>query len=175
MTLEGCVVRIADTIAYIGRDIEDAIRLNLIDRSDLPRECVECLGRTNGTIVFNLVTDIIQNSFQKEYVAFSSDVSQALARLKQFNLERIYLNPRIKTHSEALSTLFGYLFEKYLADIRRNNMSSVIFSQFLNGMSASYIKTHHPAEIVRDFIAGMTDAYFLSQCPQEMRPSIQRM
>jgi dGTPase len=175
MTLEGCVVRIADTIAYIGRDIEDAIRLNLIDRSDLPRDCVECLGRTNGTIVFNLVTDIIQNSFQKEVVTFSSDVSQALARLKQFNLERIYLNPRIKMHSEALSKLFGYLFEKYLADIRRNNMSSVIFSQFLNGMSASYIKTHHPAEIVRDFIAGMTDAYFLSQCPQEMRPSIQHL
>jgi dGTPase len=54
-------------------------------------------------------------------------------------------------------------------------MSSVIFSQFLNGMSASYIENHQSAEIVRDFIAGMTDAYFLSQCPQEMRPSIQRL
>lgn len=175
MTLEGCVVRIADTIAYIGRDIEDAIRLNIIDRSDLPRDCVECLGRTNGTIVFNLVTDIIQNSFQKAYVAFSSDVSQALKRLKQFNLERIYLNPKVKAHSAALSKLFGFLFEKYLTDIGRKNMSSVIFSQFLNGMSASYAETHKSAEIVRDFIAGMTDAYFLSQCPPEMRPPIQRL
>ena len=65
MTLEGCVVRMADTIAYIGRDVEDAIRLNLIDRSDLPPKSAEYLGHTNGTIVFNLVTDIIQNSFQK--------------------------------------------------------------------------------------------------------------
>ena len=175
MSLEGCVVRIADTIAYIGRDIEDAIRLNLIDRSELPLDSVECLGRTNGTIVFNLVTDIIQHSLGKPYVMFGSDASVALYGLKKFNLERIYLNPRIKSHSAALSKIFGYLFEKYLSDIRSKNMSSVIFSQFLNGMSESYTANHRSAEIVRDFIAGMTDAYFLNQCPEDMRPTIQRM
>jgi dGTPase len=175
MTLEGCVVRIADTIAYIGRDIEDAIRLNLIERSELPTESVACLGNTNGTIVFNLVTDVIQTSFQKDCVAFSSEVSEALKRLKRFNLERIYLNPRIKTHSSNLNKLFGFLFEKYLSAIRKQDRSSVIFSRFLNGMSAEYTETHSNAEIVRDFIAGMTDEYFLSQCPDSMRPVIQRM
>lgn len=175
MTLEGCVVRFADTIAYIGRDIEDAIRLNLIDRSDLPRESVECLGRTNGTIVFNLVTDIIQNSFQKDYVTFSPTVSNALNRLKNFNLERIYLNPQVKAHSAALNHLFEFLFERYLYDIRSEKRSSVIFSRFLKGMSAAYTDSHSSAAIVRDFIAGMTDAYFLSQCPDDMRPSIRRM
>jgi dGTPase len=175
MTLEGCVVRIADTIAYIGRDIEDAIRLNLIERSELPPDSVACLGNTNGTIVFNLVTDIIQTSFQKPYVTFSSDVSDALKRLKRFNLERIYLNPEIKTHSSNLNKLFGFLFEKYLFAIRKKDTSSVIFSRFLNGMSPAYIETHSSAEIVRDFIAGMTDEYFLSQCPDSMRPVIQRM
>ena len=175
MTLEGCVVRIADTIAYIGRDVEDAIRLNLIDRSELPPDSVECLGNTNGTIVFNLVTDIIQTSFQKHYVAFSSEVSDALRRLKKFNLERIYLNPVIKTHSEDLNKLFGFLFEKYFCDLRNKDTSSVIFSRFLNGMSPAYTKTHSSAEIVRDFIAGMTDEYFLSQCPESMRPAIQRI
>ncbi len=175
MTLEGCVVRMADTIAYIGRDIEDAIRLDLIDRSDLPRDSVECLGSTNGTIVFNLVTNIIQNSFQKDYVAFSPDVSEALQGLKNFNLEHIYLNPRIKAHSSKLSHLFDLLFKRYLKAIRRKDMTSVIFNQFLNGMSVSYTETHSSAEIVRDFIAGMTDAYFLSQCPDDMRPSIRRL
>lgn len=175
MTFEGCVVRIADTIAYIGRDIEDAIRLNLIDRSELPRDCVECLGSTNGTIVFNLVTDIIQTSFQRHYVAFSPDVSDALRRLKEFNLERIYLNPEIKTHSLNISTLFAFLFEKYLYDIHQKNTASAIFSRFLNGMSPAYTETHRSAEIVRDFIAGMTDEYFLSQCPDSMRPVIRRM
>jgi len=175
MTLEGCVVRIADTIAYVGRDIEDAIRLNLIERSELPPDSVACLGNTNGTIVFNLVTDIIQTSFQKPYVTFSSDVSDALKRLKRFNLERIYLNPAIKTHSSNLNKLFGFLFEEYLSAIRKKDTSSVIFSRFLNGMSATYAETHSSAEIVRDFIAGMTDEYFLSQCPDSMRPVIQRM
>jgi dGTPase len=175
MTLEGCVVRLADTIAYIGRDIEDAIRLSLIDRSELPEESVECLGNTNGTIVFNLVTDIIQTSFQKHFVAFSSDVSNALKRLKKFNMERIYLNPAIKTHSSKLNKLFEYLFEKYLSDIRKKNSASVIFSSFLNGMSPAYTGTRSNAEIVRDFIAGMTDEYFLSQCPKSMRPEIRRM
>jgi dGTPase len=175
MTLEGCVVRIADTIAYIGRDIEDAIRLNLIDRSELPRASVECLGNTNGTIVFNLVTDIIQTSFQKHYVAFSSEVSDALKGLKKFNLERIYHNSRIKKYSSNINKLFGFLFEKYLSEIREKNTTSPIFSQFLNGMSPAYTETHSSAEIVRDFIAGMTDEYFLSQCPDSMRPAIQRM
>jgi dGTPase len=175
MTLEGCVVRMADTIAYIGRDIEDAIRLNLIDRVDLPRKSVKILGNTNGTIVFNLVTDIIQTSFQKQYVAFSSDISDALERLKRFNLERIYLNPMIKTQSSNLNKLFGFLFETYLSDIRSKDTSSVIFSRFLNGMSPAYAESHRAPEIVRDFIAGMTDEYFLSQCPDSMRPEIQRM
>ena len=175
MTLEGCVVRIADTIDYVGRDIEDAIRLNLIDRSELPRDSVECLGNTNGTIVFNLVTDIIQTSFQRHYVAFSPEVSDALRRLKRFNLERIYLNPVIKTHSANLNKLFEFLFEKYIGDIRKKDTSSVIFSRFLNGMSPAYTASHSSAEIVRDFIAGMTDEYFLSQCPDAMRPAIQRM
>jgi dGTPase len=175
MTLEGCVVRMADTIAYIGRDIEDAIRLGLIQRSELPRESVKSLGNTNGTIVFNLVTDIIQTSFQKNYVAFSGEVSAALSRLKAFNLERIYLNPGVKKYSSNLRELFRFLFEKYLTAIEAQDPGSVIFSGFLNGMSPAYTATHSKAEIVRDFIAGMTDEYFLSQCPDAMRPVIRRM
>jgi dGTPase len=175
MTFEGCVVRMADTIAYIGRDIEDAIRLNLIKRSELPHDSVKILGNTNGTIVFNLVTDIIQNSFQNEYVAFSEEVSVALRRLKRFNLERIYLNHSVKKYSSNLRNLFRFLFEKYLGDIERKDPGSVIFSGFLNGMSQAYTETQNHAEIVRDFIAGMTDEYFLSQCPESMRPIIQRM
>ena len=175
MTFEGCVVRMADTIAYIGRDIEDAIRLNLIKRSELPHDSVKILGNTNGTIVFNLVTDIIQNSFQNDYVAFSEEVSDALRRLKRFNLERIYLNHSVKKYSSNLRNLFRFLFEKYLSNIERKDPGSVIFSGFLNGMSQAYTETQNHAEIVRDFIAGMTDEYFLSQCPESMRPIIQRM
>jgi dGTPase len=175
MTLEGCVVRMADTISYIGRDIEDAVRMNLVQRSDLPAECAKRLGTTNGTIVFNLVTDVIQNSSGNPYTAFSPEVSEALKELKNFNLERIYLNPKIKKHTQAIQKLFKMLFEKYLDDIEQNNPSSAIFNQFLDGMSEEYLKGHNHAEIVRDFISGMTDQYFLSQFPESLRPQVQRM
>ena len=169
MTLEGCVVRMADTVAYIGRDLEDAIRLDVIKRSDLPKQVAKVLGNTNGTIVYNLVTDIIHHSHAKSYITFSDDVSLALKRLKDFNLEKIYLNPLIKRHSEAIRNLFELLFETYLADLTKKNQSSRIFSGFLKDMSEEYVGAHQPAEIVRDFIAGMTDQYFLRQCPEAMR------
>ena len=172
MTMEGCVVRMADTIAYIGRDIEDAIRLDMIKRSDLPKESVDILGNTNGTIVYNLVTDIINNSFQNGFIAFSREVSDVLKRLKKFNLEHIYMNPKIKKHSGTIKKLFKMLFETYLEDIETENRSSVIFTGFLENMSEDYLDNYQTEEIVRDFIAGMTDQYFLRQCPEDMRPEI---
>jgi len=173
MTQEGCVVRMADTIGYIGRDIEDAIRLNMIKRSDLPAECVERLGDTTGTIVYNLVTDIINSSFQNIYIAFSPEVSAALERLKEFNLEHIYMNPKIKGQTDTIKKLFGILFERFLDDIEKENRTSVIFTSFLEDMSPDYITNHNSAEIVRDFIAGMTDQYFLRLCPQDKVPKTQ--
>jgi len=173
MTLEGCVVRMADTISYIGRDLEDAMRLKVIKRSDIPDDIVKILGNTNGTIVYNLVTDIIENSFQKSYIAFSPEISDALKSLKDFNLEYIYMNSKIKTNLERIKELFEILFERYLNDVKNENHSSVIFTRFLKDMSYDYIENHSKEEIVRDFIAGMTDKYFLRQCPIKMRPKIQ--
>jgi dGTPase len=170
MTLEGCVVRMADTISYIGRDIEDAIRLNMISRSDLPPECVQRLGDTNGTIVYSLVTDVIENSFQKSYASFSPETSNVLEQLKAFNLERIYMDPRIKKHLATIQNMFAMLFEQYLEDIENKNRQSVVFTHFLEGMSSDYIENIRGAEIVRDFISGMTDQYFLRRFPQKMRP-----
>jgi len=170
MTLEGCVVRMGDTISYIGRDLEDAIRLNIIKREDIPQKAASVLGNTNGTIVYRLVTDVIRNSYQKKTIAFSSDVSNALKHLKQFNFENIYQNPKIKKHSQKIKDLFADLFRRYLDDIKKENHQSVIFTNFLEDMAPEYMNVHSSAEIVRDFIAGMTDRYFLSQFPVEMRP-----
>jgi dGTPase len=173
MSLEGCVVRMADTISYIGRDIEDAIRLDLVSRSDLPAEAVAVLGKTNGTIVYNLVTDVIHNSYRQPYLAFSREVSQALKTLKDFNLERIYRNPAIKRHTLKIEQLFVLLFNRYMKDLQTANKASVIFEGYLSDMDQRYMDEHQPAEIVRDFIAGMTDHYFLQQCPPALRPAVE--
>ncbi|MCK5312208.1 MAG: HD domain-containing protein [Desulfobacteraceae bacterium] len=170
MTMEGCVVKIADTISYIGRDMEDAVRLNLIKREDIPEKCLRLLGKTNGTIVYNLVTDVISNSNQNPYVCFSNEISEALLELKKFNYEKIYLNPKIKVHLKGVKDMFRFLFEKYLDDLEKQDKNSFIFKDYLKGLSEDYHKDHSNAQIVRDFIAGMTDSYFINKIPQQMRP-----
>jgi len=172
-TLEGCVVRMADTISYIGRDIDDAIRLGMLQRGELPGDVVRVLGATNGTIVYNLVTDIIRNSYRQPHVTFSPEVSQALKCLKGFNMKRIYQNPSIKKHTQKIKELFGLLFNRYLKDIEAGREDSVIFTGFLKDMDDQYLRDYSPAEVVRDFIAGMTDKYFLRQCPPELRPQVE--
>ncbi|MDZ7665768.1 MAG: HD domain-containing protein [Desulfotignum sp.] len=170
MTLEGCVVRMADTISYIGRDLEDGIRLGLITRDRIPDTCRDLLGTTNGTIVFNLVTDLIAASLDQPFIGFSDDIADALETLKTFNYRHIYKNPAIKRHLGTIKSIYDHLFHRYLTDLEKNNRSAVIFTQFLAGMSDTYLNTHSFAQIVRDFIAGMTDSYFIRQAPDELRP-----
>jgi len=172
MTIEGCVVRMADTISYIGRDIEDAIRLGLIKRNEIPVECRSRLGETNGTIVYTLVEDLIAESLKKSHVSFSLEVAGALKRLKDFNQEFVYTNPKVKNQTNRLKLMFELLFEKYYEDLKAGNDSSVIFREFLDGMSSEYRENNPPAMIVRDFIAGMTDDYFLRQCQENLMPKI---
>ncbi len=170
MTLEGCVVRMADTISYIGRDLEDAIRLRLVKREDIPEDCTRILGRTNGTIVFNLVTDLIKNSLGQPFIGFSDKVSKALKALKTFNYQYIYKNPVIKKHLTSIGDIFSFLFETYMTDLEKENLESVVFKDFLSGMSSDYSDRHSRAEIVRDYISGMTDSYFIRQAPDHLKP-----
>ncbi|MCX5889854.1 MAG: HD domain-containing protein [Deltaproteobacteria bacterium] len=161
MTLEGCVVRLADTISYIGRDLEDAITLNLVHREELPAEVVARLGRTNGAIVYALVTDLISHSFDKNYVGYSPEVGALLKQLKEFNYQRIYDSPRIKSETPKIEALFDRLFQRFLADVAAARRDSPIWTDFLAPMEPAYLESHQPAEIVRDFLSSMTDAYFL--------------
>jgi len=170
MTLEGCVVRMADTISYVGRDIEDAIRLGLITRAEIPDHCRRVLGDTNGTIVYTLVEDLVSSSLGKDHVAFSEEASQALVRLKAFNHERIYMNDRVKKQTPKIKIMFQLLFEKYLRDLETGNHDSDVEKEFLAGMSPGYRNQTAQAAVVRDFIAGMTDEYFLSQCRKHLIP-----
>ncbi|MFN2366554.1 MAG: deoxyguanosinetriphosphate triphosphohydrolase family protein [Desulfurivibrionaceae bacterium] len=163
MTLEGCLVRFCDTIGYIGRDIEDAIELNLISREELPPECTEVLGNTNGTMVYRLVVDLIKNGCTEDRIFFSPDIAETLRKLKKFNYERIYLNSVIKRGFDDIENCYRTLFRSYLDDLRDERRRSVIFIEFLDRMDSHYLEANPPAAMVRDFIAGMTDDYFMAQ------------
>jgi dGTPase len=172
MTMEGCVVRMADTISYIGRDIEDAIRLRLIAREDIPQACIKTLGNTNGTIVYRLVEDLVSNSLGKPQVQFSPEVGEALKALKDFNHDRIYRNPLVKQQTHKVKLMFELLFDRYVRDLADGNGSSDVFREFLDGMADTYRERTAHAVIVRDFIAGMTDDYFLNQCHKRLIPQV---
>jgi len=172
MTIEGCVVRMADTISYIGRDIEDAIRLGLIKRNEIPVDCRRRLGETNGSIVYTLVEDLISESLEKPSISFSTEVAEALKKLKDFNQEFIYAHTKVKSQTNKVRLMFELLFEKYHRDLKAGNEHSVIFREFLDGVSSQYRDNNPPAMIVRDFIAGMTDDYFLRQCQESLMPQI---
>ena len=172
MTLEGCVVRMADTISYIGRDIEDAIRLRLIKRTDIPENCRDILGDTNGTIVYSLVEDLVINSLEEPYICFSDEISNALEKLKIFNREKIYLSETVWKQTSKIELMFKLLFERYYQDLKTGNNNSEIYGEFLKGMSDEYRETNSKAEIIRDFMAGMTDEYFLAQCRKYLFPEI---
>lgn len=170
MTLEGCVVRMADTIAYVGRDMEDAVRLNLIKREELPELSQDLLGITNGTIVFKLVTDLISNSLRKPCLSFTGEISDALKQLKAFNYERIYSDPGIKEHLKPVKEIYLYLFDLYLNDLETGKLSQPMLRRFHDGLCDAYKESHSHVEIVRDFISGMTDSFFIRQAPESMQP-----
>ncbi|SDP66842.1 deoxyguanosinetriphosphate triphosphohydrolase family protein [Desulforhopalus singaporensis] len=169
-TPEGCVVRLADTIAYIGKDIEDAIILGLITRNDLPTACTELLGSTNGTIVYNLVTDIIsRNSAENtpsgsDYsIGFSKDIADALKELKVFNYQRIYLAPETKELSPMIGECYRSLFNHYLEMLQKSPETLGTNVDLMTDISPLLEEGYSDEEKVRDFIAGMTDNFFIRE------------
>ena len=169
-TLEGCIVRISDTIAYIGQDIEDAIRLNIIDRDDIPPDCAEFLGNNNSQIIDTLVKSVILNSYEKDQIAFDEEASYYLLKLKKFNYARIYTDKNVKKARTIIAKSMEILFEQYLQDIENNEIVSKIFTQFLNSKSENYLTSYNDAEKVRDFIATMTDRYYNEEIKTYLLP-----
>lgn len=163
MTLEGSVVRISDLIAYLGRDIEDAKRMGLIDFSDIPLSIKENLGTSNREIVNTIVMDIINNSIGKDYIKLSDDVFKSIVELKKFNYENIYYKAYTEEEKDKLKLMLNTLFNKYMKDLENNNTDSNIIKSYLANMSDEYKNSNSNARIVIDYIAGMTDDYTLRE------------
>ena len=163
MTLEGCVVRISDIVGYIGRDIEDAIMLGILKKEELPKEITSVLGNNNREIINTIVTDIINNSLNKPYLLLSDDVYKALKDLKNFNYKHIYDKANTKEQIKKYEEMFNLLFQFFLNDLENKNKDSIIYQDFLNNMNEEYKRKTKNTRIVIDYIAGMTDDYFIKQ------------
>ena len=165
MTLEGCVVKFADTISYIGRDMQDAQEVGLIPSpARIPEECREILGTNNREIINTLIYDLLDNSDTEEkgFVSYSPEVEKALILLRSFSRINIYENWKLTTEQSKIRQMFATLFAAYLEAIETDTRSAKIFTDFIEtrGISETYLQSATPAEMVRDYIAGMTDRYF---------------
>lgn len=164
-TIEGCVVKFADTIAYIGRDLQDAREIGLIDeRMPLPEEATAVLGSSNSEIINTLIYDLLENSDTADdnYISYSRETEKALIVLRQFSRRQIYDNERLTSERNKIERMYATLFATCLDDLEQERTSASIYTDFLRTgwISARYLETATVAELVRDYIAGMTDRYF---------------
>lgn len=163
MTLEGCIVRVSDIIAYIGRDIEDAIRLGIITKDDIPQNIKNILGDNNRDIINTIILDIITNSYQKPYIKISPNIFTAIKELKKFNYENIYYKANTNEDINQYEMMFRKLIEVYYYQLQNNKEEEIIYQSYLNHMSKEYRQNNSNYRIIIDYIAGMTDDYFKKQ------------
>ncbi|HHV60933.1 MAG TPA: HD domain-containing protein [Clostridiaceae bacterium] len=171
-TLEACLVRLVDKIAYVGRDIEDAVRVNLMDFDDIPKSILDELGYTNGQIINTLVCDIIENSYGKDYIKLSREKGEALEQLISENVRLIYRTDKIKRYEKNAENVIEGLFLNLIEvceDVDKLKSSSLnVYRQFYRFMeNVGYDKDEPAEQKVVDFIAGMTDN-FAMKCFEEI-------
>lgn len=157
-TLEGCLVKICDTMSYLGRDIEDAIHLGILKREQIPETI---LGNTNRDILRNLAVDLIENSYEKEEITISEEAFSALKVLRSFNFKNIYVHPQLKVESQKIEKSYRVLFETLYTDLQKNHRESYIWKHFTASKSHAYQTRTTPVQMVVDYISGMTDSFFV--------------
>ncbi len=166
-TLEGCVVRISDMIAYIGKDRQDAKNAHILDKNI--KFSSSKIGTENAEIINNIVVDIINNSYRKDYIMLSDDVFSDLKTAKSENYKYIYKNKAVNSMYEVdIKPMFLNLYYKLLDDVKKLNTNSIIFKHHIDVINDNNLRYAHIDYlkedynmIVVDFIASMTDDYFI--------------
>lgn len=151
-TLEGQVVRIADRIAYINHDLDDAIRAGIISVNDLPEQCLQILGRRHRDRINKMVTDLVENSWEKEEIVQGPVVGQATELLRKFLFQQVYIGSPAKKDEEKAK---GLLKQLYLFYIKH--------PEYLSGFAQKRLEEDDLEQVVCDYIAGMTDRYAIHQ------------
>lgn len=162
MTLEGCVVRISDIIAYLGRDISDACSLGVFTKEEIPKEIKEVLGTHNKEIINTIVTDLINNSLDKPYLKLSSNVYDAIKALKQFNYNKIYSKSLSKEEQLTIKTAFYTVYEQCLKDLQNQDETSPIYQYFYLYKDDFYRQNTSLPRVALDYVAGMTDKFLMT-------------
>ncbi|MBO5280193.1 MAG: HD domain-containing protein [Clostridia bacterium] len=164
-TLEGIVVRLSDVIAYLGKDRQDAMRTKMATENMFVNEDI---GSINAEIINNLVVNVIENSYGKPYIKLDAKHFKALQKSKQDNYKLIYNHAASSAKlGTTVRPMMAQIYGQLLDDLKTNSRRSPIFSHHIDIVNASHYKRETPYEstepnqIVVDYIASMTDSYFV--------------
>jgi len=147
-TLEGRIVRLADRIAYVNHDIDDAIRAGILRERDLPRSVTRVLGEGHSQRINTLVYDLIATSSEAGDIILSPEVDQGLHELRAFLFENVYHSPVAKAEESKAKDMLRRLYEYYYEH-----------PEALPGDFQPQLSFDGMERTVCDYIAGMTDKY----------------
>ena len=149
-TLEGQIVSFSDRIAYINHDIDDALRANIIKPGQMPEVFLIKLGYTHGQRINTMITDVIKNSMDKNQISMSEEIDHYTTKLRDFLFENVYYNKTAKSEEDKTNFIVEKIFEYYTKN----------FEALPDFYLQIYNETNlNKNEIIKDYIAGMTDRY----------------
>ena len=164
-TLVGCVMRISDIIAYLGKDRQDAERAHIVSNAEFEGGAI---GSYNAEIINNLIVNIVENSYKKPYIKMDDKHFAALKKAKADNYELIYKNDSVKSAMrETVKPMMARVYERLLSDLENENSASPIFTHHISFVNKAHYKRDIPYEetepnqLVTDYISSMTDDYFV--------------
>ena len=168
-TYEGRIARIADLMAYLNHDLEDAIRSGVISVDQVPRECTRVLGRTHSQRAATMIRDLISFSEARDdglFLSMSDEVYAAMMKLRQFLYDNVYRSPRVHRDFEKSKKILSELYAYFLGneDLLHRNLKDLNMLGPNHGQPPA-------ARIVCDFIASMTDRYAMNLYQKLFFPS----
>ena len=151
-TLEGRIVHLADRIAYINHDIDDAVRAKILKSEDLPEDLIKILGSTGSSRINTMVNAVIEESSGADDIKMRGDVLEAMEKLRDFLFENVYGNNIAKAEEKKAEFMLEQLYDYY---VKNYYLLPPEYEAVINGESVE--------RAVCDYIAGMTDRYCISE------------
>lgn len=162
-TEEGKLIKYADRIAYINHDIDDAIRAGVLRQEDLPVNILDILGHYHSKRIDTMIRDLVKNTYETGTLRMSDSIEEAMMSLRTFMFERVYLNPIVKSEEEKINSIITSLYEYYLGHIDKISKDHL---KIYDNVNAS------KDDIVRDYIANMTDLYVIRVWKEIFEPKM---
>ena len=167
-TLEGCVMRVSDIIAYLGKDRQDAVKIGLVSDTEQSYQKSK-IGTSNAEIINNMIVNIVENSYGKPYLKMDDEFFKAFSNGKKENYEIIYRADKVEdVYQNSIYPMMEQIYDKLLADAKSHNTDSFLYKHHINYLkditkyysTVDYEENDHN-DIVVDYIASMTDDYFV--------------